>query len=122
MPARRPSLSFAVDGYKVRSGDRFVEIRVRRNRMDKDASFSWWTEPATARQGIDYVHQGKAIQTFANERGSTRLYVKLIPDSLRPQRDYFYLAMTQPGDKHAEQVTRTPIWLPIPRGQLQAQR
>ena len=88
----------------------------------KNGTFAWWTEPATARQGVDYVPQSKAIQTFGDERRSTRLYVKLIPESGRAQRDYFFLAIAQPGSKRPDAVTRTPIWLPMPRGQLQAQR
>ena len=120
--ARRLPLTIAVQGYHVGAGDRFVEIRVGRNAAVKNGTFAWWTEPATARQDVDYVAQSKAIQTFGDERRSTRLYVKLIPESGRAQRDYFYLAIAQPGSKRPDAVTRTQIWLPMPRGQLQAQR
>jgi Protein kinase domain len=115
-------LTISVDGYQVSSGNHFVEIRVHRNQL-QNASFSWWTEPATARQDVDYVHQAKAIQTFPADRRSTRFYVKLLPDSERSQRDYFYVAIAQPVRGHTSQnVTRVQIWLPIPRDQLQARR
>ena len=120
---RQHPLTISVDGYQVSSGDHFVEIRVHRNQLQKNASFAWWTEPATARQDVDYVHQAKAIQTFPSERRSTRFYVKLLPESGRSQRDYFYVAIAQPGrDRISNKVTRVQIWLPTPRDQLQARR
>jgi serine/threonine protein kinase len=120
--AQRSRLTIAVDGYQVSSGNHFVEIRVHRNQL-QNASFAWWTESATARENLDYVHQAKAIQTFPSDRRSTRLYVKLLPDSQRSQRDYFYVAIAQPGANHTSQnITRVQIWLPTPRDQLQARR
>jgi len=127
MTQRNPSvqqapLTISVDGYRVSSGNHFVEIRVHRNQL-QNASFAWWTEPATARQNVDYVHQASAIQTFPSDRRSTRFYVKLLPDSERSQRDYFYVAIAQPGRGHtSHNVTRVQIWLPTPRDQLQARR
>jgi hypothetical protein len=127
MTQRNPSvqqapLTISVDGYRVSSGNHFVEIRVHRNQL-QNASFAWWTEPATARQNVDYVHQSRAIQTFPSDRRSTRFYVKLLPDSERSQRDYFYVAIAQPGRGHtSHNVTRVQIWLPTPRDQLQARR
>jgi serine/threonine protein kinase len=119
---RPPPLTISVDGYQVSSGHRFVEIRVHRNQMQKNSSFAWWTEPATAKEDVDYVHQAKAIQTFPTERRSTRLYVKLLPESERLQRDYFYIAIAQPGRGRSSKVTRAQIWLPTSRTQLQARR
>ena len=120
---RQHPLTISVDGYQVSLGDHFVEIRVHRNQLQKNASFAWWTEPATARQDVDYVHQAKAIHTFPSERRSTRFYVKLLPESGRSQRDYFYVAIAQPGrDRISNKVTRVQIWLPTPRDQLQARR
>jgi serine/threonine protein kinase len=123
-PSARPSpLMISVDGYQVISRDRFVEIRVHRNQLQKNSSFVWWTEPATARQDVDYVHQAKAILTFPAGRRSTRFYVKLLPESGRSQRDFFYVAIAQPGrDRIPNKVTLAQIWLPTPREQLQARR
>ena len=118
-----PPFTISVDGYEVSSGHRFVEIRLHRNQLQKNSSFAWWTEPATAKEDVDYVHQGKAIQTFPTERRSTRLYVKLLPESERSQRDYFYVAIAQPGrGRSSDKVTRAQIWLPASRAQLQARR
>jgi serine/threonine protein kinase len=120
---RQSTSTISVDGYQVSIGDRFVEIRVHRGQLRKNASFAWWTEPATAKRDVDYVHQAKAIQTFAPEQRSTRFYVKLLPDSGRSQRDYFYVAIAQPGRvRNSDSVKRVQIWLPTPRDHLQASR
>jgi serine/threonine protein kinase len=120
---RQSPSTISVDGYQVSVGDRFVEIRVHRDQLQKNASFAWWTEPATAKRDVDYVHQAKAIQTFATERRSTRFYVKLLPESSRLQRDYFYVAIAQPGRaRNSESVKRIQIWLPTSRDHMQASR
>ena len=123
-PSSVPSTpKIVVDGYQVSVGDRFVEVRVRRNRLLNNSSFVWWTEPATARQNVDYIHQAKAIQTFPTGRRSTHVYVKLLPEAERSQRDYFYVAIAQAGpNRTVGQVTRAQIWLPTPRAGLQASR
>ncbi len=123
-PAVRLSpAAISVDGYQVSMGDRFVEIRVHRDGLQRNASFAWWTEPATAKQDVDYVHQAKAIQTFAPEQRSTRFYVKLLPESGRSKRDYFYVAIAQSGRaRGSENVKRVQIWLPTARDHMQASR
>ena len=118
-----PPLRVSVDGYQVSSGERFVEVRVHRNQWRQNASFIWWTEAATAKPDVDFVHQGSAVQTFAAGRRSTRFYVKLLPETLRLRRDYFYIAIAQPGDHPtAKRITRAQIWLPAARDPLQARR
>jgi serine/threonine protein kinase len=120
---RQSTSTISIDGYHLSIGERFVEIRVHRDRLRKNASFAWWTEPATAKRDVDYVHQAKAIQTFAPEQRSTRFYVKLLPESGRSQPDYFYVAIAQPGrGRNSDSVKRVQIWLPTPRDHMQASR
>jgi serine/threonine protein kinase len=120
---RKSPSTISIDGYHVSMGGRFVEIRAHRDRLRKNSSFVWWTEPATAKQAVDYVHQAIAVQTFAPEQRSTRFYVKLLPESGRSQRDYFYVAIAQPGRlRDSESVKRVQIWLPTPRDHMQASR
>jgi hypothetical protein len=121
-PAAAPAI--AVDGYEVSSGDKFVEVRVHRNQLRSDASFVWWTEPATARQDVDYVQQSRAFQSFRPGRRSTRFYVKLLPDSAdRSQRNYFYVVIAPSGHGVSpEKMIRAQIWLPTSRERLQARR
>jgi hypothetical protein len=102
--------------------DHFAEIRLHRNLLQKNSSFTWWTEPASAKPEVDYVPEAVAIQTFPTGFRTTRLYVRLLPQSLRSQRSYFYIAIAQTGP-HQTQATviRRQIWLPT-SSSLQAQR
>jgi hypothetical protein len=112
----------SVEPSQVRSDDHFAEIRLHRNLLQKNSSFTWWTEPATAKPDVDYVPEAVAIQTFPAGYRSTRLYVRLLPQSLRSQRSYFYIAIAQPGRREAPAtVIRRQIWLPM-SSELQAKR
>jgi serine/threonine protein kinase len=95
LPAALTSpLVVAASNYTVRSGERFAEIRVHRSsRLGSDAPFVWWTEAASAKPGIDYVSQGKAIQTFPKGKSSTSFFVKLVPKVSRTQPQVFYVAI-----------------------------
>jgi serine/threonine protein kinase len=105
--------------YRVRSGERFAEIRVHRSsRLGSDAPFVWWTEAASAKPGIDYVHQGKAIQSFPKGKNSTSFFVKLVPKSSRTQPEVFYIAIAEAGrGAMSGQVARAAVWLPSNRDQ-----
>jgi hypothetical protein len=121
--ARAASLMISVEPFQVRSEDHFAEIRLQRNLLQKNASFTWWTEPATAKPNVDYVPEAVAIQTFPAGYHATRLYVRLMPQPLRSQRSYFYIVVAQVGGPHQAPgaVTRRQIWLPS-SSNLQAKR
>jgi hypothetical protein len=106
----------------VSSDDHFAEIRLQRNRLQKNSPFTWWTEPATAKPDVDYVPEAVAVQTFPAGYRTTRLYVRLLPQSLRSQRSYFYIAIAQPGPYQTPAtVIRRQVWLPM-SSNLQAHR
>jgi serine/threonine protein kinase len=100
--------------YTVRSGERFAEIRVHRSsRLGSNTPFVWWTEAASAKPGIDYVHQGKAIQSFPKGKSSTSFFVKLVPKASRTQPEVFYIAIAAAGrGASSGQVARAAVWLP----------
>ena len=109
----------SASNYRVHSGERFAEIRVRRSsRLGSDTPFVWWTEAASAKPGIDYVHQGKAIQSFPKGKSSTSFFVKLVPKTSRTQPEVFYIAIAETGrDASSGQVARAAVWLPTNRDQ-----
>jgi serine/threonine protein kinase len=108
----------SASNHRVRSGERFAEIHVRRSsRLASDTPFVWWTEAASAKPGIDYVHQGKAIQSFPKGKNSTSFFVKLVPTSSRTQPQVFYIAIAEAGrGASSDQVARAAVWLPTNRG------
>jgi hypothetical protein len=110
----------SASNYRVRSGERFAEIRVHRSaRLGNDTPFVWWTEAASARPGIDYVHQEQAIQSFPKGKSSTSFFVKLVPKSSRTQPQVFYIAIAEAAGRGASsgQVARAAVWLPTNRNQ-----
>jgi len=100
--------------YRVRSGERFAEIRVHRSApLGSDTPFAWWTEAASAKPGIDYVHQGKVIQSFPKGKNSTSFFVKLVPKASRTRPEVFYIAIAEAGrGTSSGQVARAAVWLP----------
>jgi hypothetical protein len=100
--------------YTVRSGERFAEIRVHRSsRWGADSPFVWWTEAASAKPGVDYVHQGRAIQAFPKGKSSTSFFVKLLPTASRTQPEVFYIAIAATGRGASPgQIARAAVWLP----------
>jgi serine/threonine protein kinase len=103
--------------YRVRSGERFAEIRVHRSsRLGTDTPFVWWTEAASAKPGVDYVPQGKAIQSFPKGKSSTSFFVKLVPKSSRSEPQVFYIAVAEASrGASSDQVARAAVWLPTNR-------
>jgi hypothetical protein len=100
--------------YRVSSGENFAEIRVRRTaHPESDTAFVWWTEAASAKPGVDYVYQGKVVQSFPKGKNSTSFFVKLVPSASRTQPEVFYIAIAEAGHGGPSgQITRAAVWLP----------
>jgi serine/threonine protein kinase len=99
--------------YEVQPGQHFAEIRVHRPaNAGSDAALTWWTVPASAKPGIDYVSQGKVSQPFPKGQDSMSVFVKLLPKANRSQPEVFYVAVSDRGDKTAAQVVHTAVRLP----------
>lgn len=98
--------------YRIHSGENFAEIRVHRtSQSQRDAAFVWWTEAASAKPGIDYVHQAKVTQMIPRGKDTASFFIKLVPSASRNQREVFYVAIGDPGGG-AAQVARAAVWLP----------
>ena len=111
VPANSPLVS--ARDYRVRSGERFAEIRIHRSdRLGSDFPMVWWTEAASAKPGIDYVQQGKAVQSFPRGKSSTSFFVKLVPNATRTQPEVFYVAIAAPGRGSGGRIARAAVWLP----------
>ncbi len=99
--------------YEVKPGQHFAEIRVHRPaHAGTHPTLTWWTEPASAKPGVDYVSQGKVSQAFPKGRDSMSVFVKLLPKVDRTKPEVFYVASADKGDKHADEITHTAVRLP----------
>jgi hypothetical protein len=114
-PAPARAFLVSAGNYTVRSGEHFAEIRVHRSSLlPKDTEFVWWTEAASAKPGIDYVHQSKVTQSFPKGKTATSFFIKLVPGASRTRREVFYVAIAEAGrGASAEPVARAAVWLPM---------
>jgi len=121
-PAPGRPLLVSGGSYTVHSGERFAEIRVRRSSvLPTGTEFVWWTEAASAKPGIDYVHQGKVIQAFPHGKKSTSFFIKLVPKASRAHPEVFYVAIAEAGrNASTDPVARAAIWLPMNEDHSQA--
>jgi len=99
--------------YQVQPGQHFAEIRVHRPaHEDGNAALTWWTEPDSAKPGVDYVSQGKVSQPFPKGQDSMSVFVKLLPKAKRREPEVFYVAVADKGAKQAGQIMHTAVRLP----------
>jgi serine/threonine protein kinase len=112
--ATESQIAISADVYRVPSGETFAEITVRRSSdLHTDGSFVWWTEPASARPGSDFVAQGRTRQLFLSGRHSARLYVRIVPNPTRARMETFYVRIGEPGTGYTlGTVTRAAILIP----------
>jgi hypothetical protein len=107
-------ISISADTYRIRSRENFAEIQVRRSAgFGGDTTFVWWTEPSSAKPGIDYVPQARMIQLLPKGRHLASLFVRIIPNASRKHSAMFYVNV---GDSSngttVGHLARTAIFLP----------
>ncbi len=112
-PAPNHSTLIMPSEYQVQPGQRFAEIRLHRPpNARRDAALTWWTEPASAKPGVDYVSQAKVSQSFPKGQNSMSVFVKLLPKAKRGEGGVFYIAVADQDAKSARQIAHTAVRLP----------
>jgi serine/threonine protein kinase len=103
--------------YSVRPRQDFAEVRVRRTAGSVgDVRFSWWTEPASAAAGTDFVAQGPVTASFAKGMRTASLFVKVLPSDSRRQPKVFYVDVSDlSGAGTPPAVARVAVVLPTAR-------
>jgi eukaryotic-like serine/threonine-protein kinase len=106
-------ISIPAETYRMRGGQKFAEIQVRRSTGSAaDTSFRWWTEPSTAEPGVDYVTQDRITQWLSRGKRSTSLFIRLIPNPARKHPAVFYVVIGEPDDGASLGRARTAVELP----------
>ena len=113
-PIGPPKITLSADTYKVPAGERFAEIDVDRSgEIAGSGSFVWWTEPASAKAGNDFVYQGRTTQRFSNGRHVAKIFVRLIPNPTRTHLETFYVAIADPSREFSlGHVARAAVLIP----------
>ncbi len=109
-------ISISADSYRIRSRENFAEIKVRRSPgFGGDTTFEWWTEPSSAKPGIDYVPQARMTQLLPKGRHLTSLFIRIIPNASRKHSAVFYVDVDVDDPNKgstAGHLARTAILLP----------
>lgn len=113
-PAAAEQITLSADTYRVRSGERFAEINVRRSNESRgNSSFVWWTEASSARPGSDFVSQNRTTQLFLKTRHSAKLFIRIVPNPARTRTQMFYVRIGDPSAGYLlGPVTRAAILIP----------
>ncbi|HEY2686400.1 MAG TPA: protein kinase [Steroidobacteraceae bacterium] len=97
--AARPAISVAAQTLKVAPGQRFAEVRIRRNEVsDRPLHFSWWTEDGSALAGADYLAQPRTTGSFAPGSHTASVFIKVLPNDARRQATAFKVMIANPSD------------------------
>jgi hypothetical protein len=100
--------------YRVQPRQNFAEVRIRRAAKSAgDVRFSWWTEPASAGAGTDFVPQAPVTATFAKGIRTASLFVKVLPNEFRRKSEVFYVDVSDlSGAGQPPAVARVAVVLP----------
>jgi len=102
LPAPSPpapgTLSWSSDRYVVWPGNSVVHLSVQRlDGTDGTASFEWWTEPAGARSGVDYIGVRANAARLADGEQTLPLSVRILANPARRHTEMFYVMIGNPG-------------------------
>ena len=114
-PSAAGNISLPERTYRVQPRQNFAEVRVRRAAKSAgDVRFSWWTEPASAGAGTDFVPQAPVTATFGKGIRTASLFVKVLPNESRRRSEVFYVDVSDlsGAGPAAPRVERVAVVLP----------
>jgi serine/threonine protein kinase len=95
-------IGLVAGAYSFRGSAKFAEIRVHRSTGSKGTtSFEWWTEPASALEGIEFMPQAPATVFFPAGVRTVSLFIKLLPNPSRKATTVFYVVVGNPSSGSA---------------------
>jgi hypothetical protein len=111
---KREKIDIGARAYAIRPDQKFAEIRIHRSSVTTGSTrFDWWTEPASALAGADFVAQAPATTLFPSGKSSVSVFIKLVPNASRKQKGVFYVAIGNPKDGAAlGAVAKAAVSLP----------
>ena len=112
--ARSNGISLSAGVYRVGFRQNFAELHVYRSPgAPGSTSFVWWTEPASAAAGIDFVPQARITQLLPAGTHAASLFIRLLPNASRKHSAVFYVVIGEPGNGASlGRARRTAVVLP----------
>ena len=119
--ASRRSVSISAKPLTVSPGAGFAEVSVVRFAAAGATSFTWWTEPSSAKPNRDFVPQPPTTQTFSNGRRTMKLFVRVLRNQSRRNAEMLYVVIGKPaGGGLSRPMARAAIWIPSQAGAMVA--
>jgi hypothetical protein len=104
--AAAATVAFAASSYDVAGGEPAARVVVRRvGSTDRDVSFTWWTEGASARPDVDYAPLGRRVETIPSGSDKITVFVPIISNPQRTRPSQFYVALGSGSSSDAEPPT-----------------
>jgi serine/threonine protein kinase len=101
--AESATVAFATASYDVAGGEPAARVVVRRvGSTDRDVSFTWWTEGASARPDVDYAPLGRRVETIPSGSDKITVFVPIISNPQRTRPSQFYVALGNGSSSAAE--------------------
>ena len=101
--APSPTVAFANASYVVAAGEPAARVVVRRlGSTDRDISFTWWTEGASAQPDVDYAPLGRRVETIPSGSDKITVFVPIISNQQRTRPSQFYVALGSGSSSGAE--------------------
>jgi Protein kinase domain len=101
--AAAETVAFATASYDVADGEPAARVVVRRiGSTDRDVSFTWWTEGASARPDVDYAPLGRRVETIPSGSDKITVFVPIISNPQRTRPSQFYVALGSGSSSAAE--------------------
>jgi hypothetical protein len=101
-PAPHPSLArleMGVDAVDVAPFSNVASVPVqRRDSYRSNVSFTWWTEPGTAKPGQDFVPVNSRVEYLVGGDHQAHLLVPIVADPRRHAAKNFYVVIDDPSD------------------------
>jgi hypothetical protein len=112
--ASHAHIDLAADSVELAPSDPIAHIVVRRTRnLADDVSFTWWTEPGTAKPGRDFVPVKPQVEHIDSGQSSLSLIIPVVVDPSRHESRNFYVVIDQPSD-NATLGTHTLTQVTVP--------
>jgi len=113
--APRSRIQLTAEAVEVAPGEPVARVTLRRKgNLRGPASFMWWTEPGTARAGVDFSASAPHIETFGNGQSLDTLLIPIVSNPARHEERSFYLVIDDAGpDSSAAVLGRTTTMITI---------
>jgi Protein kinase domain/Calx-beta domain len=100
-PQASPTPSFGAAQIIVREGDLAARITISRGDASAPATAVWWTVGGTALPDEDFVDRGAVVERFKVGELSRVIFVPLIADSVRENRESFFIYLGSGSERTA---------------------